>query len=128
MYNKMDLLSRKYLLLEEIKLLVEDKSWGKAGRNFFGMWGLVPDGIRRLRSTLRKLPPRDFNILTQEKEINALFNRTMSILKKKQMPYRFVGKRLVKTQDFYTEYHEKGLHILQDELKKDAVNDKTFRA
>lgn len=127
MYNKTDLLSRKYRLLEEIKLLAEDKSWSKAGRNFLGMWGLVPDGIRRLRSTLRKLPEPDFNILSQEDEINNLFRRTMSTLKRKQRPYRFIGKRLIKTQDFYTEYYEKGLRILQDEPKKEAVNDKCFR-
>lgn len=128
MYDKVDLLSRKYMFLESIKVMSQDKSWNGAGRNVLGMWRLVPDGIRRLRFTLRKLPPRDFDILTQEKTVNELFNRTIDILKKKQYPIRFVGKRLVRTQEFYTQFYEDGVKILNEYVpKREPKNDRTFR-
>lgn len=83
---------------------ISDNSWNDKGRNCFGFWRNAPDGIRKLRETLK-----DFSAVntSDETTVNSLFNRVAGIFESKQKPYRGLGDRKPATQAFYKSGHEK---------------------
>lgn len=105
-----DMLSKRYEYLETLKVLANAKHWNNSARGFFG-WNKVPDGIKQIRKLLLDLPPRNFDILTQEEIVNKLFVDVMQILREKQSAYKGLGKRLDKTQDFYNVMYRDGLDV-----------------
>lgn len=111
MFNRKDLLSKRYEFLESLKVMADDKTWNRAARNVLGIFRGAPDGIKQLRKVLRKLPPLDFNILSQEKDVDNLFDECMLLLEKKQKCYEGFGKRLEVTQEFYRTAFADGLKI-----------------
>jgi len=106
---------KKFTHLLKLKEKVMIADWHTKGRNFFGFWNKIPDGIVNLRNILKDLPP----VYSTENDsmIKNKFELTATLLKNKQTPYSGLGKRHKYTCDFY-EASWNNLPFKQEEKKQ----------